>query len=101
MPKTKTEPKPRAVSYYGMRSTATHGTLGTWLEPEELTYPSGAMVRRARAINVETGKLVVIRCGIPDTYFTIPCRGGGYLDSSDGGTFRFHPPAKKVVPSVS
>lgn len=84
-------PKPRTSSYFGMKSEGSYLALGTWLEPEEITYPSGAMIRRARAINVETGKLTVVRCGIPDTYFTIPVRGGGYLDTSGGGILRFNP----------
>ena len=79
------EPKPRSSHFYGMRCEPTYGELGTWLEPEEICYPSGAMVRRCRAVNVETGRLNVVRCGIPDTFFTIPCRGGGYVDTSDGG----------------
>lgn len=82
--------KPRSANYYGMRSEPTFGGLGTWLEPEELTYPSGSMIRRAHAINVDTGRAITVRCGIPDTYFTIPCKGG-YLTSSDGGTFQYHP----------
>lgn len=90
----KTEPRPRSANFYGMRSEPLIGTLGTWLEPEEITYPSGAMIRRARAINADTGKLKVVRCGIPDTYFSIPVRGGGWLGSSDGGTFVYHPPIR-------
>lgn len=66
--------------------------LGTWLEPESICYPSGRLgLRRALAINVETGKPQVVRTGIPDTYFTLPVKGGGYLDI-ESGILRFHPP---------
>jgi hypothetical protein len=79
-----------------MRTDPQIMSLGTWLEPEEITYPSGGMIRRARALNVDTGRLNVVRCGIPDTYFTIPVRGGGYLDSSgESQILRFHPPRGK------
>jgi hypothetical protein len=82
----RTEPRPRFAPI------ANEMACGTWLEAEELTYPSGGKIRRARAYNTATGRLSVVRCGIPDTYFTIPCRGGGYLDISDGGILRFNPP---------
>jgi hypothetical protein len=72
----------------------------TWLEPEEITYPSGAMIRRAKAINVTTGKLQTVRCGIPDTYFSIPVRGGGWLGiDTDTNTLQFHPPIKTTTES--
>lgn len=89
------EPQPRSANFLGMRTDPHRMNLGTWLEPEELTYPSGSMVRRARAINIDTGKLKVVRCGIPDTFFSIPVRGGGYLTISDGQILKFHPPIKK------
>ena len=88
----KAEPKPRIVGFMGMRSYPSLLNLGTWLEAEEVTYPNGGMIRRARAIDCETGRLKVVRCGIPDTFFSIPVRGGGYLDMSPGGALRFHPP---------
>lgn len=89
----KREPQPRDTSCYGMKCFPQHMALGTWLEPEALTYPSGSMIRRARAIDTTTGKLRVVRCGIADTYFTIPVRGGGYLSVSDGGILCYNPPA--------
>ena len=91
-----TEPKPRNACFYGMRTSPQFMSLGTWLEPEEITYPSGAMMRRARAINTNTGKLQVVRCGISDTFFSIPVRGGGFLDVSNGGVLRFHPPTEET-----
>ncbi len=48
----------------------------TWLEPEELCYPKGGgMTRRCLARHAD-GLLKVVKCGIPDTYFTIPTRCG-------------------------
>ncbi len=91
---SKREPIPRSANFYGMRSDPQFFELGTWLEPEEITYPNGAMVRRARAINTDTGKLKVVRCGIPDTFFSIPVRGGGWLGMSDGRALLFHPPKR-------
>lgn len=82
--------QPRNCSYFGMRSEASRMALGTWLEPEELTYPSGAMLRKALAFNTETGKRQVVKCGIPDTYFSIRA-SRGYLTVSDGGVLLYHP----------
>jgi hypothetical protein len=76
------EAKPRSANYYGMRSEPTIGAQGTWLEPEEITYPSGAMIRRCRAL-CEDGKLRVIRCGIPDTFFSIRASGGFITSKED------------------
>lgn len=89
----KKEPKPRTAWFYGMRSEPQYFGLGTWLEPEEITYPNGSMVRRARAVNVDTGRLVVVRCGISDTFFSIPVRGGGWLGMNNGDNqiLLFHP----------
>lgn len=70
-----------------------NGANNTWLEPEELCYPHGGMRRRCRAMDVSTGKLRTVRCGIPDTYFTIPAKGG-WIDCKDG-VFRFHPSIHK------
>ena len=67
----------------------TDGKNGTWLEPEEACYPSGAMKRRCRAVNVETGRLQTVRCGIADTYFSIPAEKGGWVGSDDG-LFQYH-----------
>lgn len=47
---------------------------GTWIEPEERSYPGGGMHRRARVMF--NGKLRMARAGIPDTYFSIPARCG-------------------------
>lgn len=56
----------------------------TWLEPEDLAYPNGAMRRRALVFvrpnehnpltDLPIGSLRVVRCGIPDTYSSIPAR---------------------------
>lgn len=84
---------PRSTSFYGMRSDPQFMELGTWLEPEEICYPSGRLgIRRARAYNTNTGKLVIVRTGIPDTFFSLPVSRGGFLSVSDGGVLIFHPP---------
>ena len=59
---------------------------GTWLEPEEFTYPSGGFLRRARvrvvrnphapsALPAEVyGELRTVKASIPDTFFSVPAR---------------------------
>jgi hypothetical protein len=64
-------PTPRVSLFYGMRTVATPNPDGTWLEPEELCYPHGGMTRRAYVVFPDGVKRVV-RCGIPDTLFSIP-----------------------------
>ncbi len=59
----------------------------TWLEPEDYCYPRGGMTRRAR-VRFPDGKLRVLRCGIPDTWFSVPVRksdGDGYITTRDDG----------------
>lgn len=56
---------------------------GTWLEPESMCGPSGKRPRRARAIFPDGVKRVV-RCGLPDTFYSVPVKAGeweepGYL----------------------
>lgn len=70
MPKT---PEPRVSCFMGRRECAQRKG-DTWLEPESLCYPSGGMLRRARA-RCGDGKMRVVRCGIPDTFFSIPAAG--------------------------
>jgi hypothetical protein len=91
--------KPRTSNFFGGRSEATVRPLGTWLEPEELCYPNGGMTRYAAAINVKTGRLNTVKCGIPDTFFSVPAKGG-FLTTSDGGILRFHPRAKESSSEV-
>ena len=86
---------PRTASFMCMAAPPVMGGLGTWLEAEEMCYPDGGMTRRAMAFNVETGRKVVVRCGIPDTYFSIPCKGGGFVSSSGCGTFLYTPPRRE------
>jgi len=88
-------PTPRVSSYFGQLREGTQ--LGaSWIEDETLCYPDGNMTRRAYA-RCPDGKLRVVRCGIPDTFFSIPCRGGGYLSSEEnGGEFTYHPPQKNM-----
>ncbi len=82
--------EPRSHTFMGSTSTPQLGEEGTWLEPESFAYPNGAKARRCLAKHATTGEFVVVKCGIPDTYFSIPCAGGGYVTSKDG-TFVFHP----------
>jgi hypothetical protein len=67
----------------------------TWLEPESLCYPSGRMLRRCKAL-CEDGKTRIVRCGIPDTFFSIPgyfVRKGkrvkGFISQDSGGPYTF------------
>lgn len=48
---------------------------GTWLDPEELSYPSGSITagRKAKAL-CSDGKVRTCQVGIPDTFFSIPAR---------------------------
>jgi hypothetical protein len=55
----------------------------TWLEGEELCYPSGGFKRRARVILrrnehnplvLPYGESRVVKCSIADTFFSIPAR---------------------------
>lgn len=73
------------------------GQNDTWLEPEAYCYPSGAQLRRARC-KMPDGSLRVVRCGIPDTFFSIPAhvtiKGKyvrGWVSSNDEQEFTFHP----------
>jgi hypothetical protein len=75
----------------GMRITNVEGANGTWLEGEEFCYAGGGLCRRAR-VECEDGKLRVVRCSIPDTYFSIPAvatiKGKavkGFVSSKDVG----------------
>ena len=80
-------PIPRHSFYLGMSGPPTIGANGTWLESEQFCYPNGAMRRRAYAINQVTGKHQLVRCGVADTYFSIPVLsscGGGFLSTKDG-----------------
>ena len=81
------EPHPRSL----------HLAKDTWLEPEELTYPSGGFHRRARAYCPGERAFRIVKCSIPDTYFTIPARARiqgktvkGYVMDNEG-VLEFHP----------
>lgn len=91
--KSKT-PKPRVGFFYGQQVLHVH-VGDTWIEGEEMTYPSGAQIRRAYA-RCEDGRLRVITCGIADTFFSIPGHTRinsvytrGYVGSDESGFF-FH-----------
>uniref|UniRef100_A0A6H1ZP60 Uncharacterized protein n=1 Tax=viral metagenome TaxID=1070528 RepID=A0A6H1ZP60_9ZZZZ len=65
--------KPRTGYFYGLKVIHAEGANGTWLEGEEFAYPAGGFTRRAR-VKMPTGELRIVRCSIPDTYFSIPAR---------------------------
>ena len=54
----------------------------TWIEEESAAYPHGRQTRRGRVVIRQNthapsailpyGRIRAIRCGIPDTYFSIP-----------------------------
>ena len=82
---------PRTSHFMGSVGHPTIGTNGTWIESEEMAYPSGAKKRRCMARELSTGKLKLVYCRIPDTYFSIPCKGGGWVEmNSDNGEFEYH-----------
>lgn len=64
-------PQSRTVRYYGATCRPIELSLGTWIEPEEAAYPNGGFKRRAYVLFPD-GKRRVVRCSIPDTYFSIP-----------------------------
>jgi hypothetical protein len=70
----------------------------TWLDPEEKAYntPTGThwgSNRRARVVCDHDGRTRIVRCGIPDTYFSIPAHMSdkrvGFIYCDDG-VYRFH-----------
>ena len=87
----KPTPTPRSGSYYGMTIHNVDAANGTWLEGEEFAYPHGGMTRRCYAL-CSDGIKRAVKCGIPDTYFSIPAyariagkRVKGYVCSDDDG----------------
>ena len=80
---------PRTANYMGMVSPPIMLEKDTWLEAESFCYPGGGMNRRARAVCPD-GKLRIFACGIPDTFFSIPVKGGGWL-GLEGDVLQFHP----------
>lgn len=67
--------------------TITEFAENTWIQSESASYPNGAMVRKGLALFPD-GKRRRVYGGIPDTYFSIPCRktrshGKGFLTSFD------------------
>lgn len=97
----------------GERPSVLHGT---WLEPESFAYPNGGFTRRAYVElrqnpnnpilpDVAIGRMRIVRCSIPDTYFSIPARlrfAGrtikGFISVQDADTdtarYTFTPEAK-------
>lgn len=68
-------PKPReGLESLGMKVYNTTYPDGTWVEGEELAYPKGGFSRRAW-VTFADGVRRLVRCSIPDTFFSIPARG--------------------------
>ena len=91
----KPTPTVRNGHYYGMRIVNSDGNNGTWLEGEEFAYPNGGMTRRCYAVCPD-GQLRVVKCSIPDTYFSIPAtariqgkRVKGFITTDENG-FKFN-----------
>lgn len=66
----------------------------TWIEDECVCYLRGGKCRKGRARHRDTGELVAFRAGLPDTYFSVPCRGGGYVYSEDEVLMYAPPPVR-------
>jgi hypothetical protein len=81
---------PENTSARGCRDSAIFGK-DTWIDPEETCYPNGGFKRRCRAIIEGTEIYVNLRCGIADTFFTIPTNSGGFV-SIRGGVLTYKPP---------
>lgn len=90
----KPTPKPRIGTFYG---APIHNIVigDTWLEGEEFTYPSGGLHRRCYALCPDN-KLRVVKCGVADTFFSIPAyarikgkRVKGFITSDEHG-FKFN-----------
>ena len=106
-------PTPRDSNFMGMKSVAHIQPDGTWLEPEEITYPSGGFHRRAyvflrknqhNPISLPYGEKRVVRCAVADSFFTIPARFKykgrtikGYISSVDD-VMTFTPEASDDCP---
>lgn len=67
----KSATQPRISHFMGMKNAPLRHSDGTWLEAESICYPSGGMLRKAKA-TCPDGKQRVVKCGIADTYFSIP-----------------------------
>jgi len=88
--------KPRVGNLYGMRDEPMINKH-TWLEGESFAYtPNGSQMRRCMAICPD-GKIRVVLCGIPDTYFSIPAHctikgkyTTGYVSSDSDGEFVYN-----------
>lgn len=88
-------PKPRCIQHDGSLREA-HYLGETWLEAEAAAYPNGGFGRRAY-VRLD-GKLMIVWCSIPDTFFTIPARVtingqrvSGYITTTDSGQeLEFH-----------
>jgi len=105
-------PENSKKSFFGMRVRIQKFNADTWIESEEAAYPKGGKTRDGEArVDNPAGRLVKIKAGVSDTYFTIPATAiegkqkiAGYL-TVDSETLVFHGrkknPARKKSRSLS
>jgi len=90
-------PENSKKSFFGMRVRIQKFNADTWIESEEAAYPKGGKTRDGEArVDNPAGRLVKIKAGVSDTYFTIPATAiegkqkiAGYL-TVDSETLVFH-----------
>ena len=81
----KNERKPRHIANkLGMAATAQHYFHNTWIEPEAFCYGGKGMLRYAKCINAANGKHIIVKCGLPDSLFSIPATGGFVMHQIEG-----------------
>lgn len=71
------------LSFYNAGAQAPSELGPTWLESESWAYPAGGFTRRAyvelrlnmcNPLDLPYGRRYLVKCSIPDTYFSIPAR---------------------------
>lgn len=81
----KNERKPRHLANkLGITATAQHYFYDTWIEPEAFCYGGKGMLRYAKCINAANGKHVIVKCGLPDSLFSVPATGGFVMHQIEG-----------------
>jgi hypothetical protein len=63
--------KPRTSYFMGSKSEPWYESYGTWVEAEDICYPQGGFIRRAKVLHPD-GKLRILRTSIADTYYSLP-----------------------------
>ncbi len=91
MPKRSKNPGRKTVLPTPKRG-ASHLEGGTWMDREEFAYNIGLSRSPRRGVARSGGRLVAVRLGIPDTFFSIPAIGPGQKKgyvSIDNGILMF------------